>query len=148
MTGNARQRRRRSRRGHGGPSILLAPCGFKEGLTVSELIECMARGVKAAAPDAHILRAPMADGGEGFTETLTALAGGRLHPVTVTGPVGQRLRAHVGCLAGRHAGTAVIEIAADRIQFLDRGPRDGAPAFAGGGAEPERDSMPSDDVPF
>jgi single-strand DNA-binding protein len=43
---------------------------------------------------------------------------------------------------------SVIEIAADRIQFLDRGPRDGAPAFAGGGAEPERDSMPSDDVPF
>jgi single-strand DNA-binding protein len=43
---------------------------------------------------------------------------------------------------------SVIEIAADRIQFLDRGPRDGAPAFAGGGGEAERDSMPSDDVPF
>ena len=43
---------------------------------------------------------------------------------------------------------SVIEVAADRIQFLDRGPRDGAPALAGSGAEPDRESMPSDDVPF
>jgi single-strand DNA-binding protein len=43
---------------------------------------------------------------------------------------------------------SVIEILADRIQFLDRGARDGAPAFAGGGAEPERESMAGDDVPF
>jgi glycerate kinase len=100
------------RRARHGLSILLAPCGFKEGLTVSQLIECMARGVKAAAPDAHILRAPMVDGGEGFTQTLTELTGGELHPVRITGPVGQRLLAHIGCLAGPHAGTAVIEIAA------------------------------------
>lgn len=95
-----------------GPRILLAPCGFKEGLTVAELIECMARGVKAAAPNAEILRAPMVDGGEGFTQTLAELTRGRLHPVKVTGPVGQRLQAHVGMLGGAHTGTAVVEIAA------------------------------------
>lgn len=112
MTGTARQRNRRDRGARRGLRVLLAPCGFKEGLTVSELIECMARGVKAAAPDAQILRAPMVDGGEGFTQAITELTGGRLHTVSVTGPVGQRLRAHIGQLGGVHAGTAVIEIAA------------------------------------
>jgi glycerate kinase len=81
-------------------------------LTVSELIECMARGVTAAAPDAEILRAPMVDGGEGFTRAITGLTGGRPHAVGVTGPVGQRLQAQVGLLGGQHTGTAVIEIAA------------------------------------
>ena len=112
MTGTARQRNRRNRGARRDLRVLLAPCGFKEGLTVSELIECMARGVKAAAPDAQILRAPMVDGGEGFTQVITELTGGQLHTVSVTGPVGQRLRAHIGQLGGVHAGTAVIEIAA------------------------------------
>jgi glycerate kinase len=106
------QSHRTGRRKQDTLSILLAPCGFKESLTVSELIECMARGVKAAAPDARILRAPMVDGGEGFARTLTEPTGGRLHPVSATGPVGQRLRAHIGRLGGPHTGTAAIEIAA------------------------------------
>lgn len=94
------------------PRILLAPCGFKEGLGVSELIDSMSRGVKAAAPGAEILCAPMADGGEGFARTLAELTGGHLRPVKVTGPVGQRLDAHIGLLGGAHAGTVAIEIAA------------------------------------
>jgi glycerate 2-kinase len=98
--------------GRAKPRVLLAPCGFKEGLTVSELIECMAHGVRAAAPDAQVLRAPMVDGGEGFAATLAELTSGRLQPVTITGPVGQRLPAHIGLLGGPHRGTAAIEIAA------------------------------------
>lgn len=94
------------------PRILLAPCGFKESLSVAELIESMARGVRAAAPDAEILCAPMADGGEGFVQTLVGLTGGRLRPVQVTGPVGQPLEAHLGLLGGVHVGTVAIEIAA------------------------------------
>jgi glycerate kinase len=92
--------------------VLLAPCGFKEGLTVAELMRDMARGVEAAAPDAEILRAPMFDGGEGFTETLVQLTGGSLHPVRVTGPLGCPVDAQVGLLGGVHRGEAVIEIAA------------------------------------
>ena len=92
--------------------VLLAPSGFKEGLSVTELIECMARGVKAAVADAEILRAPMVDGGEGFTGTLVELTGGRLHSVRVTGPVGQPVVAQIGLLGGVHTGTAAIEIAA------------------------------------
>ncbi|QFZ81917.1 glycerate kinase [Variovorax paradoxus] len=101
-----------ARRNNLRPRILLAPCGFKESLSVAELIESMARGVKAAAPEAEILRAPMADGGEGFAQTLVELTGGCLRPVQVTGPVGQPLEAHLGLLGGAHVGTVAIEIAA------------------------------------
>jgi glycerate kinase len=92
--------------------VLLAPCGFKESLLVGELIECMALGVAAAAPHAEILRAPMVDGGEGFTRMLVELTDGTLEPVTATGPVGQKLPAEIGLLGGVHRGHAVIEIAA------------------------------------
>jgi glycerate kinase len=92
--------------------VLLAPCGFKENLLVGELIEFMALGVVAAAPNAEILRAPMVDGGEGFTRTLVDLTGGSLKSVTITGPIGQKLPAEIGLLGGVHCGQAVIEIAA------------------------------------
>lgn len=46
---------------------------------------------------------------------------------------------------------SVIEIRADRIQFLDRNRGGGeAPAYAGGGTQSagKQDSMPADDLPF
>lgn len=92
--------------------VLLAPSGFKESLGVSEVIEAMAAGVERAAPGATILRAPMVDGGEGFTQTLVELTGGSLHPVEVTGPVGAKVEAFVGFLGGAAVRTAVIEMAA------------------------------------
>ncbi len=92
--------------------MLLAPCGYKEGLSVTELMEFLAQGVIAAAPNADILRAPMVDGGEGFSETLANLTGGKLHPIDITGPIGRSVRAHVALLGGAHIGTAAIEIAA------------------------------------
>lgn len=104
----------RGKRGNRGDgiTILLAPCGFKESLTVTQLVDCMARGVSAACHGAEILRAPMVDGGEGFTAALVELTGGQLRPSGVTGPVGQDLVANVGLLGGAHQGTAAIEIAA------------------------------------
>jgi glycerate 2-kinase len=91
--------------------VLLAPCGFKENLLVGELIECMALGVAAAAPNAEILRAPMVDGGEGFTRTLVELTSGTLESVTVTGPVGQKISAEIGLLGGAHRGHEIAAAA-------------------------------------
>lgn len=105
--------------------VLLAPCGFKENLLVGELIECMAFGVAAAAPNAEILHAPMVDGGEGFTRTLVELTGGTLEPVTVTGPVGQKISTEIGLLGGAHRRHAVIEIAAAAgLRHVPRDARD------------------------
>ena len=66
-------------------NILIAPSGFKESLSVLDVTEAIADGVRAVLPDARILKAPLVDGGEGFTEALVQATGGALHPVTVTG---------------------------------------------------------------
>jgi glycerate kinase len=92
--------------------VLIAPSGFKEGLSAEEAAAAMAGGVKAAAPDALVHLAPVPDGGEGFTRTLVSLTQGALRRVTVTGPLGDPVEAEIGCLGGAHEGTAVIEIAA------------------------------------
>jgi glycerate kinase len=94
------------------PCILLAPSGFKEGPDARAVIAHMARGVAAAAPDARILRAPMVDGGEGFTETIVEIAGGSLHRVGVTGPLGQSIEAVIGLIGGRGGPTGIVEVAA------------------------------------
>lgn len=92
--------------------VLIAPSGFKEGLGVREVADAMARGVRRAMPRARIDRLPMIDGGEGFTRMMVDLTGGTLHPVTVTGPVGQVVEAGIGFLGGRRKRVAVIEMAA------------------------------------
>ena len=91
--------------------VLLAPCGFKRSLQVGELVDCMASGVAAAAPDAEISHAPMVDGGEGFTTTLVELTDGDAEgPSRFRGPLGQKVKAEIGLLGGEHQGEAAIEI--------------------------------------
>ncbi len=93
--------------------ILVAPSGFKESLGADEVAHYIATGVRRAVPDAYIRKAPMADGGEGFAAALAGATGGRLHTVTVTGPVGQPVNAAFAMLGGeRDEPTAVFEMAA------------------------------------
>ncbi len=93
-------------------TVLVAPSGFKESLSADHAAECIAKGVLRAVPDARIIKAPMADGGEGFTKALVQATGGTLHDVTVTGPIGLPVHAHFGFLGGQTRKTAVIEMAA------------------------------------
>lgn len=93
-------------------SVLIAPSGFKESLSVDEVARAIAEGVRRAVPEARILTAPMVDGGEGTTEALIRATGGTLHPVTVTGPVGDPVAAAFGLLGGGGPRTAVVEMAA------------------------------------
>ncbi len=93
-------------------TVLIAPSGFKESLSVSEVTEAIADGVRRAMPTTRILRAPMVDGGEGFTAALVDATGGSMRHVTVTGPVGDAVRSFFGILGGRGPKTAVVEMAA------------------------------------
>jgi glycerate kinase len=93
-------------------SVLVAPSGFKESLSVNTVTEAIARGIIRALPEARVLKAPMVDGGEGFVEALVAATGGQIIERTVTGPVGEPVRAHFGFLGGADRRTAVIEMAA------------------------------------
>lgn len=93
-------------------TVLVAPSGFKESLSADQAADCIESGVLRAIPDATILKAPMVDGGEGFTKALVKATGGTLHHLTVTGPVNDPVEAHFGFLGGCGELTAVIEMAA------------------------------------
>jgi glycerate 2-kinase len=90
--------------------VVIAPDKFKESLSALRAAEAMARGVVAAAPEASIDLAPMADGGEGTVDALVAATGGSYRQANVSGPLGEPVIASFGLLGdGR---TAVIEMAA------------------------------------
>ncbi|MCL6654797.1 glycerate kinase [Agrobacterium rubi] len=93
-------------------TVLVAPSGMKESLSAEDAADCIERGVHRAFPGANVIKAPMVDGGEGFTKALVAATSGTLHSVTVTGPVNEPVEAFFGMLGGAAVPTAVIEMAA------------------------------------
>lgn len=93
-------------------NILIAPSGFKESLDAEEVANCIATGILKVLPNACIHKAPLVDGGEGFTKALVAATGGTLHSLQVTGPVGQPVDSYFGLLGGKDSKTAVLEMAA------------------------------------
>ncbi len=89
--------------------IVIAPQGFKAGISGLEAAQAIARGVSAAVPDAETVLAPVADGGDGTLNALVDATGGQVFTSSVTGPLGQPLEAQWGVMGdGR---TAVIEMA-------------------------------------
>lgn len=92
--------------------ILIAPSGFKESLEADEVADCIETGILRALPDAKIQKAPLVDGGEGFTKALVKVTGGTLHNIKVTGPVGEPVESHYGFLGNTPVKTAVLEMAA------------------------------------
>lgn len=93
-------------------NILIAPSGFKESIDAEQVADCIAKGISRALHDVRIFKAPLVDGGEGFTKTLVAATGGTLHHLEVTGPVGEKVKAHFGFLGKTKTKTAVLEMAA------------------------------------
>jgi glycerate 2-kinase len=93
-------------------TILVAPSGFKESLSVDDVTRAIGEGVRRAMPEARILNAPMVDGGEGTVEALVRATGGKIVPARVTGPVGEPVDSFFGLMGGPGPRTAVIEMAA------------------------------------
>ena len=93
-------------------TVLIAPSGFKESLSVDDVTLAISEGVLNALPDATVLAAPMVDGGEGTTEALVHATSGQIFEATVTGPVGDPVASFWGLMGGDGPKTAVIEMAA------------------------------------
>ena len=103
--------------------IVIAPSGFKESLEPKEAADCIAEGILRVLPGAEIEKAPLVDGGEGFTRALVGATDGELVERMVTGPVGDPTTAHYGFLGGDvPAKTAVLEMAS--AAGLSRVPRE------------------------
>ena len=60
--------------------IVIAPDSFKESLSAPDVANAMARGVKLAAPDAHIVCIPMADGGHFAASLYNSLSEEQMAP--------------------------------------------------------------------
>jgi glycerate kinase len=89
--------------------IVIAPDSFKESMTAPQAAAAMARGVRRADPEAECTLKPMADGGEGTTDTLVAALGAVRREVLARDPLGRPIRAVYGLAPD---GLAVIEVAA------------------------------------
>ena len=90
--------------------ILIAPDSFKGSLSAMEAAQSMARGVRSVFCSAVCDLAPIADGGEGTVDALTAATAGEIRTATVRGPLGKPVEARWGLLGKGRA--AVVEMAA------------------------------------
>jgi glycerate kinase len=79
----------------GGMRVLIAPDKFAGTLTAVEAAAAIEEGWRRRDPDAEVLVAPMADGGPGFIDVLSAVVDGTLLSVTVRGPLGDEVPATV-----------------------------------------------------
>mgnify|MGYP002654658764 CR=1 FL=1 len=93
-------------------TVLVAPSGFKESLGAPDVARHIESGVLRVMPQARVIKAPMVDGGEGFTQALVDATGGTLQHLQVTGPVGEPVDSFIGWLGGTTVRTAVLEMAA------------------------------------
>ncbi|MDS1862558.1 glycerate kinase [Vibrio vulnificus] len=90
--------------------IIIAPDSYKESLTAMDVAIAIEKGFKQVLPDAHYVKLPMADGGEGTVQSMVDATGGTIIEHAVTGPLGQRVDGFFGLLG--EGKTAVIEMAA------------------------------------
>ncbi len=108
----------------GGMRVLIAPDKFAGTLTAVEAAAAIEEGWRRRDPEAEVLVAPMADGGPGFIDVLSAVVDGTLLSVTVRGPLGDEVPATV-LVAGE---TAYVETAQacglHLVEPKDRRPED------------------------
>ncbi|MFN2561687.1 MAG: glycerate kinase, partial [Jatrophihabitans sp.] len=89
------------------PRVLLAPDKFKGTLTAAEVASHLAAGIRARRPDADIVTAPVADGGDGLLDACVSAGFSRV-AVDAADATGHRARtAYV-----RRDDVAVVELAA------------------------------------
>lgn len=89
--------------------IVVAIDSFKGSLSSSEAACFIERGIQEIYPEVHVLKIPVADGGEGTVRALTEATNGIEYTDIVSDPLGRPVNATYGVLGdGR---TAVIEMA-------------------------------------
>ena len=88
--------------------VLIAPDKFRGSLDAAEVARAIGRGVKRAMPAAEIDCIGMADGGEGFAETMVEALGGSFETIEVRGPLGHMVTANFGLVDNRK--TAIISM--------------------------------------
>ncbi len=86
--------------------MIVACDKFKGSLTAAEVADAISAGVRAVLPDADVRAVPVADGGDGTLDAALQ-AGFDRFPLTVTGPVGNRVQSAYA----RRGDLAIVEMA-------------------------------------
>ena len=89
--------------------VIVAIDSLKGSLTSIEAGNAIKEGILKADEKAEVIIKPLADGGEGTTEAIVSGMGGRMHTLKVTGPLGEKVTAHLGMIEASQ--TAIIEMA-------------------------------------
>jgi len=87
--------------------IVVAPDSFKECLSAREVALVLADALQERIPEVEVVQIPLADGGEGTLDVLSAAMGATLIPVTVHDPLGRSITAYYGL----SEDAAIIEVA-------------------------------------
>lgn len=92
-------------------NILCAPDSFKESISAANVARAMAEGIREAfgSHSVQIDQCPVGDGGEGTLEALCTAMNGRMHTVTVTGPLGTQVSTRYSRV--NNGKTAIVELA-------------------------------------
>ena len=99
--------------------IVIAMDSFKGTLKSYEACEIIAGAIAECAPDAELVKKPMADGGEGTAEAMIKAANGQWIPRTVMGPL-PHMQVEAGFAWFDAGGTALVEMAsASGLELLD-----------------------------
>ncbi|MBA31204.1 MAG: glycerate kinase, partial [Chloroflexi bacterium] len=89
--------------------ILISPQQFKESLSGSEIANSMEKGLLKVWPNSHIIKIPVADGGDGTLETLVINSEGEIKTTLTDNSNFQKHKTEWGALGDKE--TAVIEVA-------------------------------------
>lgn len=88
--------------------ILIAPDKFKGSLSAPAAAEAIARGLQTVWPGAQLDLAPIADGGEGFAESLAVALGAEWVTIASQDAIGRPIEARYTWLPGEHL--AILEM--------------------------------------
>lgn len=92
--------------------IVIAPDSFKESLTAKQVALTIAKAFNKYLPNSDIIQVPMADGGEGTSQSLVDALSGEWREVEVAGPLGSSVTARYGLVETMPGcKLAVIEMA-------------------------------------
>ena len=92
--------------------IVVAPDSFKGSLTSAEVADAVERGIKDVFPQCNVVKAGVADGGEGTVEAIVKAVGGAMYAASVTDPLGRPVKATYGIVRSGGVKTAVMEMSA------------------------------------
>lgn len=89
--------------------VVIAIDSFKGSLSSMEAAAVIKSAIHKVKSTADVVIKPLADGGEGTTDSLTLGLGGEKIPVTVTGPLGEPVHTYYGYI--KESQTAIMEMA-------------------------------------